>query len=455
MTLFYNPDMLAAEREIAAYVKRLLKSGCQKIEPLLEGDEDEDQVRAILTACQFPLSVIYGRPGSGKTKTTSAIVRSFDKSGLTGIMLAPTGKASKRGNEVINNPSLSALSRPIECMTVHRGLGFSAEKEGFDKDHTNMFDLDYVIGDEWSMADCPLTASFFAAIDPSRTRVVLVGDPYQLPSVGPGNVMNDLINSRVVPRVELTKCHRQGANSGIVQNASRILNGEMPIQKDPITGEAFADFFFVHRNTPEESLKFILESVVHKIPAKYGFDPIFDIQSLSPGKKSDVGTGAINKSLREMLNPAGKKETYGDFRLGDKVINRKNIRKLGIVNGDVGKVIEIGKKGMVVDFGIGAGMDGLGIVTFSDDGDNNGNSLQLAYSFTVHSSQGSEFKAVIMPCHMAHYKLLFRNLIYTGMTRAKNLTCIVGDIKALTHAIETSVTDKRMTGLQNFLRMAA
>lgn len=443
--------MLAAEREIAARLRNLVSSPCDPIEPYVEGLADK-QPDAVQMACRNRVSILFGPPGTGKTTTSNCIIRSFDKAGLKGLIVSPTAKAAKRASEVINDPTKPALQTELPCMTAHRALKYNAFKEGFEHDQDNPLDVDYVGMDETSMADTPIFCSFLRAIDHTRTRLFCLGDPYQLPSIGPGNILHDLINSRVIPSTQLTKVFRTGANSGIAYNAGLILNGEMPSKADPYTNEAFNDFFFVHRPTPEQTADFIIESVTKKIPHQRGVDPVTDIQVLSPGKKSDVGTTALNKRLREALNPG--KEIYRGFRLNDKVINRKNILPLGVVNGDVGKILEISSSGATVDFGPGAGLAGDGIVEYSADNQyGNGESLHHAYCFTIHSSQGSEFPVVIMPCHQSHYKLLFRNLIYTGITRAKKLACIVGDINALRHAIETSVTDKRMTGLQEWLRM--
>jgi len=451
-TRFYLPKMLAAEKEIAAYIHRLLTTGCQKVESYLDGLRAE-QPKAVMMACRYPISILFGKPGTGKTTTSNNIVRSFDKAGMTGIGIAPSAKAAKRMLEVVNNPDLDPMNNELECMTIHRALEYNVQTGGFDRGPDNPLDYDYVWLDEGSMADCEIFADLLSTIDPTRTRIFISGDPYQLPSVGPGNVLNDLIYSRVVPVTELMTIHRTDENSGIAFNAARILNGEMPTVQHPDTGVKFKDFYFVPRKTAADSLKFILDSVCEQLPQKRHFDPILDIQVLSPGKKSEIGVTELNKQIRNRLNPG--KEIYEGFRLNDKVINRQNIRQLGIVNGDVGRVLEAAKRGMTVDFGPGAGLDGNGIVEFSEDKEYAGGSLHLAYCFTIHASQGSEFKAVLMPCHMAHYKLLFRNLIYTGATRARKLSCIIGDIKALQHAVETSVTDKRQTGLQQWLRTDA
>ena len=447
-TRFYHPRMYAAEHEIAARIRSMLKTPCDAITPVTDGLKGQ-QPTAVEMACRNRVSLMYGSPGTGKTTTSNKIVRSYDKAGMKGMIVAPTGKAAKRANEVVNDIN-NPLNHELECMTIHRALEYNPGTGDFEHGPHNPFDLDYIVCEEWSMADCAISADFLAAIDPRRTRLLFLGDPYQLPSVGPGNVLHDFINSRVFPRTELVDIYRQGANSGIAKNARRILQGEMVEKSDPVTGVNYSDFFFVPKQSVQESAAFILDSM-SKIPAKYGIDPIKDIQVLSPGKKSDVGTTALNKALREKLNPG--RDGYGGFRLNDKIINRKNIKQLGVVNGDVGTVIELGKSGLTVDFGPGSGLDGSGFVEFSQDQHFGGESLHHAYCFTIHSSQGSEFPVVLIPCHTAHYKLLVRNLIYTGLTRAKILACIIGDINALKHAIETSVTDKRITGLQEWLRL--
>ena len=459
-TRFYHPKMLAAEHEIAAQIKRLIKHSCQRIEPILDGLDQDNQSRAVKMACQSPVSVICGRPGTGKTTTTEKVIRSWDRAGMRGLVMAPAAKAAKRSSEVVNYRGAAPLKNELEFSTVHRGLDFSPRHGGFSFCYDNPLDLDYVVLDEGSMLDLEIGAALFTAIDPTKTRILIVGDPHQLPSVGPGNVLNDLILSGVVPCIELKKVYRTGENSGIAKNAGRILDGLMPETKDE-NGVVYKDFYFVPRDDPKKTRQFILESVSKRIPAQRGVDAIMDIQVLAPGKKGECGTKELNNALRELLNPPNAsnpsvaKEGWGGFRKNDKIIIRKNNRQFGVVNGDVGKVIDIGRKGLTVDLGPGAGVDGNGVVELSQEGQSDKmvlESIFLAYCYTVHSSQGSEYPVVLLPVHMMHYKNLFRNLIYTGVTRAKSLSCLVGDIKALRHAIETSVTDKRITGLQRWLR---
>lgn len=442
-TRFYLPGFYAAEHELAHFIKRLNSSSCQKIEPEY-GDLAADQPKAVDLACTKPLSILRGLPGTGKTTTLRKIVESYDNAGMKGIILCPTGKASKRSDEVVNDPSRPALKNPPVCSTVHRGLQWRPFPEGFTKNFHDPLDYDYAIMDEGSMAGLMTGTAFFSAIDPKKTRVVICGDPNQLPSVEPGNVMHDMIMSGVIPETNLTKLFRQGEESGIAYNASMILKGEKLSRKDPRTGESFTDFYCLMRNKPEESFESIMEYACDKIPEKRGFDPVDDIQVLSPGKKSAVGVNILNKSLRDRLNPNGKNTDFG-FRMNDKVINRTNNFDLDIVNGDVGRIVDSGKKGLTVNF------SGRGEVELTGESIS---ALRLAYAFTVHSSQGSEFKVCILPIHTSHYQLLYRNMFYTGITRASKLTVCFGDPKAIMKAINTSVVDKRITGLQRLLRAA-
>jgi exodeoxyribonuclease V alpha subunit len=446
-TRLYLPNLFAAEAEVAHYLNRFLKVGCDSIRPVTDGLEDQ-QPYAVEQACCNSLSILYGRPGTGKTTTLKRIIQSFDQSGLRGIIGTPTGKAAKRADEVLSSDGSIYSQRP-KSVTTFRALGYNPSR-GYTYNHEKQLDVDYFILEEASMESLEDARNVFAAINPERTRVVLVGDPYQLPSVGAGNFLYDCIQSDRIAKVELQKIFRQGPNSGIVYNAARVLKGEMPSKNDPATGDLFTDFYFVPTKHEDETFTKILDWATEKIPAQRKFDPVMDIQILAPGKKSTVGVKNLNDKLRERLNPESPARPMGyrGFRLGDKVINKKNNYNLDIVNGDVGKVIEIGKEGMVVDFGAGTGKDGTGKVQIEKDA---GDSIFLAYAYTVHGSQGSEFACQITPVHRCHYTLLFQNLIYTAMTRAKQLSMIVGDPDAFRHAIQNTVTDKRQTGLGELL----
>lgn len=445
-TYFYLPKYFAAERELSAYVKRMKKASCQQITPITTGLEGL-QCAAVEQACSSPISLLYGKPGTGKTTTMRRIVQSFDMAGMTGIIMAPAAKAAKRAAEVLDTGYFGWSSKP-ECVTTYRGLEYNGGIGTFMRNYKRPLDVDYVILEETGMLGCLNACDVLSAIDPKKTRIILSGDPYQLPSVEAGNVFYDLITSDFVPKVELEKIHRTGPKSGIAINAARMLQGILPLKNHPDTGEPFDDCFFVPRESEEDTLKTILEYITEKIPAKRGVDRLSGIQSLAPGKKSTCGTDSLNKELRAILNPSGRLGVR-QFRCGDKVINRRNNYSLGIVNGDVGLIKDISASGMTVDFGLGAGLDGCGIVEIQGD---SLDAIHLAYSYTVHSSQGSEYPVVLMPIHRCHWKLLFQNLLYTGWTRAKQLTIFLGDIDAFRYGIQNRVTEKRKTGLKSLLR---
>ena len=438
-TKYYLPKLFQAEHEAAAYLAKLIVTPMDKIEPITTG-LSKLQPDAVRNACQNSVSILTGPPGTGKTTTTKMIVESLKNAGFTnGIIACPTAKAAKRAEEVVNYDNAGNRSdSPIEAVTVHRLLEFSGKTGGFTRDWKNPLQYDFIVMDEFSMQGMGMLASFLSSVKPGKTRVIFCGDHHQLPSVEPGNIARDLIASGVIPTIELDHIFRQGANSGIVYNAMRILRGESICKADPRTGEDFTDFYFVPRNTEEDSFKTLIDYICDKIPTKLQLDAKTDIQALSPGKKSTVGTKNINDVLRERMTE-GKVGKQG-FKVGDKVINRKNNYELEIVNGDVGVVKAFDGNGVLVDFGIGGTPREVNITGEAVA------SLFLAYCYTIHSSQGSEYPAVLIPIHKCHYQLLFRNLIYTGMTRGKQLTVLIGDPLALSRCIHNNAADRRETG---------
>lgn len=442
-TQFYLPQFFTAEYEFAAYLAKLMRSGCQKIDPVFDG-LDKDQPKAVQLACERPVSIICGGPGTGKTTTTRRACDSFQKAGLKVRIMCPTAKAAKRSDEVVN----AGRTDKIEASTIHLGLEYNVQLGGFKKNSRNQLDCDVLLIDEFSMLDIQLGAAVLSSVNPKRTRVVFCGDWHQLPSVGPGCVARDMIMSGVIPKTELNHVFRTGPNSGIAYNANRILNGEEICKQDPRTGEDFTDFYFVPKTEERLSMEFILENICTKIPKKLGYDPLLDIQCLSPGKKSIVGTDNLNKMLRDKLNPNKGKGFHG-FYEGDKIACRANKYEHGIVNGDVGKILRITDENVEAQFTEGCGQLGDGYVCMPQD---EFDDMRLAYCNTIHTSQGSEYKAVLIPIHRTHYRLLFRELLYTGITRARELAVVIGDISAFNHCIANNVSEKRNTNLQSILR---
>lgn len=443
----YTPQSFAAEREVAALLYRLAK---QEHDPVpgwesFVGGLDRSQVAAVEGSARDPLKLIFGPPGSGKTTVIRRIIQTFDNAGMRILVVAPTGKASRRAHEVIYE-IVESLNVLPECKTTYKALEFNPRTGGFLRNHRNPLDYDLVVADEWGFVGCRHARDFLLSINPKRTRFITVGDPYQLPSVEAGSIYRDMINSRRFATGELTEVHRTGANSGIAYNATRILRGEAPVKHDPITGEAYKDWKFLITKDEDATRDKIIQLVSETIPQHYGVDATKDIQVISPGKKASCGTVSFNDHLRNKLNP-GKPRFMG-FRLNDKVINRRTNPNLEICNGDVGIVKEIGDHGMVVDFGPGAGVGGKGIVKI--EGDDSAN-VHLNYAQTVHSTQGSEMPVAVIPLHRCHWRLLSRNLLYTAQTRAKKAAIIVGDPDALRQCILHSETDSRTTGLNYWL----
>lgn len=445
-TEFYLPNYFAAEHEVAAYIARLVRRPCQSIEPVTDGLSHK-QPDAVAMACTNSLSILHGPPGTGKTTTLRCIVQSFQNAGLSILGLSPTGKAGKRMDEVINKD----CSNKIDCMTVHRGMKYNPGINAFGINRFQPFDYDVLIMDEWSMLGCLLSCNFLSSVNPKRTRILFCGDPWQLPSVEPGNIAKDMVMSGVLPMTELDFVFRTGKNSGIAYNAQRILRGEDIVKIDPRTGETFKDCFFVPTKSAEETFNWILDNVSKKIPKARSIDSVADIQCLSPGKKGTVGTENVNKELRELLNPlaTGHCKTFKGFRKGDRVINRKNNYQYGIVNGDIGFISGIDDGSVTVSFGPGAGVDGTGIVEIDESDFEN---IYLSYCNTVHTSQGSEYNTTVTPIHRCHHRLLSRELVYTAWTRARQLTVFVGDPGAFAYALSNNVTSKRNTNLQLILK---
>ncbi len=402
-----------------------------------------EQKSAVITAVSdCGCMVLTGGPGTGKTTTINTILRLFNELELTVVLAAPTGRAAKRMNQLTG----------MEAKTIHRLLGATGEDGAarFLLDETNPIQADVIILDEVSMIDISLMNSLLKAIKPG-TRLIMSGDADQLPSVGPGNVLNDIIKSGKVPVIKLDKIFRQAEESLIVVNAHAINRGEMPELhvKDK-------DFFFLPRNSSEEILSTIINLYAARLPSSYGINPLTDIQVLSPSKKNLCGSVNLNKQLQQALNPPDKfkmEYAYGKtiFRVGDKVMQTKNNYELYYTRdvGDSGTGIFNGDMGTIVDISI---IDKYLVIMFDEDKRceypfNQLDELDLAYAVTVHKSQGSEFSYVIMPVTNFPAMLMCRNLFYTAVTRAKSMVILVGNTGAVEYMTANLSQRDRYTSL--------
>lgn len=459
--VYYMP-FFKAESNVSAKIVQLSRTKLDSLEIDVEKEiktiEDEEgisfadkQKEAIKEAIENGIVVITGGPGTGKTTTINAIIKLFEKKDLTISLAAPTGRAAKRMSQASGR----------EAKTIHRLLEYSGVdgEMGFAINEGAPIDSDVVIIDETSMVDILLANNLFKAIMPG-TRVVLVGDVDQLPSVGPGNVLRDIISSGVVKVVKLDHIFRQAEESMIIVNAHRINRGEPPNLnvKDK-------DFYFMTRNNTKDIVGTILELCRERLPNFNGYDSLRDIQVLTPMKKGDVGINSLNKYLQEQLNPKryGKAEKkFGDeiFRVGDKVMQIKNNYNTEWQIIKDGKVVEKGEGVFNGDFGFIKDMDEedrLMTVIFDDEKEvlydfGQIDELKLAYATTVHKSQGSEFPVVIMPMFWGPPMLLTRNLLYTAITRAKELVVLVGEEKYLYMMIKNNRITKRYSSLDFRLR---
>jgi exodeoxyribonuclease V alpha subunit len=406
-----------------------------KVEDKLGFNLSDEQREAVFEACSNKVFIITGGPGTGKTTITKAILLTLKELGLKIKQAAPTGRAAKRMAEATGHPA----------KTVHRMLQFQPEG-GFHYCEDQKLKADVLVVDEASMVDAQLFVSILRAL-PHTCRLILVGDVNQLPSVGPGNVLGDLIDSRKVPCAVLTHIFRQAQESFIVVNAHRINEGKFPRQHPCPPPEA--DFYWIPQEDPVKVQKLILDSVCERIPERYGLDPLRDIQVLTPMHKGDVGTQALNAALQARLNPAGPgvrelKRKFATFREGDRVIQLKNNYDKEVFNGDLGWIVEVDTDSheLMVEF------DGNHVHFESSDLDE----LGLAYAVSVHKSQGSEYPAVVMPIVTQHFLLLQRNLLYTGLTRARELAVLIGSDRAFRIGLNNATSGNRNTHLSYRLR---
>lgn len=444
----FLPQIYHAEKGIVKHLARIqaaepscrvqnAATSLQRAEKTVGLPLDEGQREAAQTVLSNKITVITGGPGTGKTTVLKTILEAISEVDPELKLCAPTGRAAKRMSEATGE----------EAATVHRTLEFDPMEWDFVRNEEFPLDADIIFTDEFSMMDAPLSHSLLRAI-PDHASLVIVGDIDQLPSVGPGNVLRDIIRSQTIPTQRLTKIHRQSESSWISVNAHRANQGERPVI--PGKGEK-SDFFFVRNNDPERSLESIKAMITTNIPKHFGLDPMKDIQILTPMHKGEVGTITLNKELQTILNPQGKgaptiKRNGNIFAVGDKVMQTVNDRKKEIYNGEVGFIekIDLTEGETIINF------DGQRVIYELTDLDN----ITLAYATTIHKSQGSEYPAVIIPLTTKHFPMLERNLLYTGITRGKQLVVLVGEERALDIALKTVRSHSRTTLLAERLRVA-
>ena len=396
----------------------------------------EGQREALRRAVASKLMVITGGPGVGKTTLVNSILTVLKAKHLSIALAAPTGRAAKRLSE----------STGMEAKTIHRLLETDPKVGGFKRDETYPLDCDLLVVDETSMVDVPLMNALLRAV-PGRAALLLVGDVDQLPSVGPGQVLGDIIASGAVPVVRLTEIFRQAATSRIIVNAHRINAGQMPDWPRADTREAEeSDFYFVEAATPEVGVARVIEIVRDRIPRRFGFDPVRDVQVLCPMNRGGMGARSLNIELQRVLNPPGelRVERFGwVFGVGDKVMQVENDYDKEVYNGDLGIVSAIDPE----EGTLTATFDGRPVTYEYGELDE----IVLAYATTIHKSQGSEYPVVVIPVVTQHYTMLQRNLIYTGVTRGKRLVVMVGQRRALAMAVRGAQGRRRWSKLREWL----
>lgn len=400
----------------------------EKLEMYTKIHYEDEQIAAIKKGVTSNVIVITGGPGTGKTTITHGIVTALHKLGMSILLAAPTGKAADRMSDATG----------MEAMTIHRLLG--AKPGGvYDHNENNPLHGDVLVVDEVSMVNVYLMNSLIKAV-PEHMRLVLIGDVDQLPCIGPGNILRDVIDSGVIPVIRLTKIFRQEAGSMIITNAHAVNRGEMPI----IRNKKDSDFFFIPVDDENDIPSIIVDLVCNRLSKTYHVEPK-EIQVLTPMKKNAVGTFSLNKLLQEKINPVGEQIVRGDtiYRLGDKVIQTKNNYDKNVFNGDTGYInsINLEDKTLTVDYG--------DQFVFYDQTDME--ELMLAYALTIHKSQGSEYPIVVMPIANAHYFMLSKNLLYTGITRSKKICVLVGSKNAMEYGVKNVRVAKRRTTLKDRL----
>jgi exodeoxyribonuclease V alpha subunit len=392
----------------------------------------DKQMEAVRRAAENKAMIITGGPGTGKTTIITAVLKIFSAVKTKIMLAAPTGRAAKRMSEATGH----------EAKTIHRMLEYNMRKGGFQKNEESPLECDLLIIDEASMIDTLLMHHLLKAI-PVTATFIMVGDVNQLPSVGAGNVLKDIIESRISPVVQLNEIFRQAKESAIIVNAHKINEGIIPDLKPH--SDKIDDFYFIEQEDPEKVLEMIITLVKHRIPKRFGFDSVNDIQVLSPMHRGTVGAGNLNIEIQKALNPGEEGVLRGGrlFKVNDKVMQIVNNYDKDVYNGDIGRISSIDDEAKEVHVMI----DDKDIIYDHSELDE----LVHAYAVSIHKSQGSEYPAVVIPILTQHYMLLQRNLLYTGVTRGKKLVVIVGTKKAMAIAVKNNKTQMRYTLLRQRL----
>ncbi|MDM8516492.1 ATP-dependent RecD-like DNA helicase [Desulfobacterales bacterium HSG16] len=435
----YSEELYIAEKGIAQRINAMLTIPVAPVgmntEKLLAAVMEKlairlssEQLEALEQILGLRVAVITGGPGTGKTTLIRSVTAVLDKLKMRSILAAPTGRAARRLFEVTKR----------KAKTIHRLLGYNQDEGSFERNEFKPLETDAVIIDEASMIDTLLMYNLLKAV-PVTAILILVGDVFQLPSVGPGNILSDMITSRVIPVCYLKKIFRQAQKSPIVINAHHIRRGESPEIDKKHSKEKLSEFYFIERNNPEDVESLIVRLCADLIPKRFGFDPVNDIQVLTPMHKGAAGTINLNRLLQETLNPLPLENATAGFMTGDKVMHLKNNYQKEVFNGEIGSICSTNRKtrNLTVNY------EGREVLYDSEEI----NQLSLAYAISVHKSQGSEYPVVIMPLVTHHYILLQRNLLYTAVTRAKKLVILTGSRRALDMALKNDRPYQRLSGL--------
>lgn len=442
-TLVYAPVLATCEEALARNLAALLAPGALRPlanETLLAAEERRARIAlhpsqraAVLGCLSAPVALLTGGPGVGKTTIVKLVVELAERAGLSVVLASPTGRAAKRLSEATGRPA----------STVHRLLGWNPVEHAFEHHDRNPLAAGFVVVDEISMLDVVLAHHLLKAVQPPA-RLLLVGDPDQLPSVSAGNVLADLLRSARVPVFRLAHVFRQEATSLIVENAHRILAGEPP--RLPARDEAGGDFFFFPAEGEEAAAERLLEVVTERIPRRFGLDWVHDVQVLAPMYRGACGVDRLNDRLREALGTGGAELAWKEriWRVGDRVIQTRNDYEREVFNGDMGRIVRVDPVQLrvsvryperEVEYEAGALGD-----------------LSCAFAITVHRSQGGEFPAVVVPLVTQHWPMLQRNLLYTAITRARKLVVLVGQPRALERAVQNAEQSQRMSALAERLQ---